>query len=118
MDADARHALESIRLHWADTPDDVWGTADPFHVGGLHEDTIVDIIRSFDDARRSPSGSPIGVTVRGPAGSGKTHLLGRVRQEDAALGRVDAGVDAHQDVVADGLQGTAGGRVVGREALL
>mgnify|MGYP000038177780 CR=1 FL=1 len=79
MDADARHALESIRLNWADTPDDVWGTADPFHVGGLHEDTIVDIIRSFDDARRSPSGSPIGVTVRGPAGSGKTHLLGRVR---------------------------------------
>ncbi|MET4167687.1 MULTISPECIES: AAA family ATPase [Gordonia] len=79
MDADARQALESIRLNWADTPDDVWGTADPFHVGGLHEDTIVDIVRSFDDARRSPSGSPIGVTVRGPAGSGKTHLLGRVR---------------------------------------
>ncbi|MFE0750435.1 helicase HerA domain-containing protein [Gordonia sp. NPDC058843] len=79
MEADARQALESIRLNWADTPDDVWGTADPFHVGGLHEDTIVDIVRSFDDARRSPSGSPIGVTVRGPAGSGKTHLLGRVR---------------------------------------
>ncbi|WP_055476759.1 helicase HerA domain-containing protein [Gordonia sp. HS-NH1] len=79
MEADARQALESIRLNWADTPDDVWGTADPFHVGGLHEDTIVDITRSFDDARRSPSGSPIGVTVRGPAGSGKTHLLGRVR---------------------------------------
>ncbi len=62
MDAAARSALESIRLNWADTPDDVWGgTADPFHVRGLHEGgTIVEILRSFDDARRSSSGSPIG----------------------------------------------------------
>ena len=80
MDAAARSALESIRLNWADTPDDVWGTADPFHVRGLHEGTIVEVLRSFDDARRSSSGSPIGVTVRGPAGSGKTHLLGQIRR--------------------------------------
>lgn len=80
MDAAARSALESIRLNWADTPDDVWGTACPFHVRGLHEGTIVEILRSFDDARRSSSGSPIGVTVRGPAGSGKTHLLGQIRR--------------------------------------
>ncbi|MET9202090.1 DUF87 domain-containing protein [Gordonia sp. NPDC003585] len=80
MDNGIRRALEAIRLDWADTPDDVWGAAAPYHVGGLHEATLEEILRAFGDARRSVAGSPIGVAVRGPAGSGKTHLLGQVRE--------------------------------------
>ncbi|MFT4126480.1 MAG: DUF853 family protein [Gordonia sp. (in: high G+C Gram-positive bacteria)] len=80
-DTTARRALESIRLDWADTPDDVWGAGSSYHVGGLHDQVFADIMRSFSDARRSAARSPIGVVVRGPAGSGKTHLLGQVREQ-------------------------------------
>nr|KOY49319.1 ATPase [Gordonia sp. NB41Y] len=80
MDNDIRRALESIRLDWADTPDDVWGAGASLHVGGLHEQTLDEVMRVYGDAKRSASGSPIGVAVRGPAGSGKTHLLGQVRE--------------------------------------
>lgn len=80
MDNDIRQALESIRLDWADTPDDVWGTSGTYHVAGLHEQVADETMRSFADAQRSESASPIGVVIRGVAGSGKTHLLGQIRQ--------------------------------------
>ncbi|MXP20519.1 DUF87 domain-containing protein [Gordonia sp. HNM0687] len=80
MDDRTRQALESIRLDWAATPDDVWGPQAPLHVAGLHESTVGDIMRAFADARRSKAASPLGVAVRGPAGAGKTHLLGQVRE--------------------------------------
>lgn len=80
MDEATRQALESIRLDWAATPDDVWGAQAPLHVPGLHESTVEDILRAFADAQRSKSASPLGVAVRGPAGAGKTHLLGQVRE--------------------------------------
>ena len=80
MDNDIREALESIRLDWADTPDDVWGTSGTYHVAGLHEQVADETMRSFADAARSESASPIGVVIRGVAGSGKTHLLGQIRQ--------------------------------------
>lgn len=80
MDQPTRQALESIRLDWADTPDDVWGAVSPYHVEGLHEQIIEETLRSFEDAQRSDSASPIGVVIRGVAGSGKTHLLGQIRR--------------------------------------
>ncbi|GAA3697611.1 helicase HerA domain-containing protein [Gordonia hankookensis] len=86
MDEPTRQALESIRLDWAATPDDVWGSQAPLHVRGLHEPTVDEIIRAFDDARRSSGASPLGVAVRGPAGAGKTHLLGQVRERVQAAG--------------------------------
>ncbi|MGC5247211.1 helicase HerA domain-containing protein [Gordonia sp. DT219] len=86
MERQTRQALESIRLDWADTPDDVWGAANPYHVDGLHSQIVVETMRSFDDAQRSESASPIGVVIRGVAGSGKTHLLGQVRQRVQSTG--------------------------------
>lgn len=80
MDNQIRQALESIRLDWADTPDDVWSSLSTYHVEGLHEQVVDEVLRTFDDARRSESASPIGVAIRGAAGSGKTHLLGQVRR--------------------------------------
>ena len=81
-----RAALESIRLDWAATPDDVWDAESLVHVPGLHESTIDDILRAFADAQRSTTSSPLGVAVRGPAGAGKTHLLGQVRERVHAAG--------------------------------
>ncbi|MGV9713822.1 helicase HerA domain-containing protein [Gordonia sp. NPDC003424] len=86
MDDRTRQALESIRLDWAATPDDVWGAQAPLHVPGLHESTVDDILRAFRDAQRSAAASPLGVAVRGPAGAGKTHLLGQVRERVQAGG--------------------------------
>jgi hypothetical protein len=86
MDERTRQALESIRLDWAATPDDVWGAQAPLHVPGLHESTVDDIMRAFVDAQRSKGTSPLGVAVRGPAGAGKTHLLGQVRERVQAGG--------------------------------
>lgn len=86
MDNTTRQALESIRLDWATTPDDVWGPQAPLHVTGLHEPIVGEVMRAFGDAVRSSAGSPLGVAIRGPAGSGKTHLLGQVREQVHAAG--------------------------------
>lgn len=74
-------ALESVRLSWAPTPDDVWRSQSNVHVPGMHERVFLEVISAYDDADASDDASPLGVVVRGPAGSGKTHLLGQVREE-------------------------------------
>ncbi|QII00572.1 DUF853 family protein [Rhodococcoides fascians A21d2] len=78
---DQIHALESVRLSWAPTPDDVWRSQSDVHVPGLHDRVFSDVMHAYADAEKSDDASPLGVVVRGPAGSGKTHLLGQVREE-------------------------------------
>jgi len=57
------------------------------HVPGLNEDAIDDVMDAFGDAARNPASAPLGIVVRGPAGSGKTHLLGQIRERvQAAAG--------------------------------
>ena len=80
MDTGTRRALESIRLDWATTRDDIWAPQAPVHVDGLHDSVIDETLRSFGDAQVSGAASPLGVVIQGPAGSGKTHLLGQVRE--------------------------------------
>lgn len=79
-------AIASIRLNWAPTPDDVWRPQHDIHVEGLHNEAFGDILAALDDATASDDASPIGVALRGPAGSGKTHLLSRVRETVQARG--------------------------------
>jgi hypothetical protein len=74
-------ALETVRLSWAPTPDDVWQPQEALHVDGLHEAVMGELRRAVADAEAvTDGGSPLGVVVQGPAGSGKTHLLGQVRE--------------------------------------
>jgi hypothetical protein len=47
---------------------------------------MADVLAAFDDAAREADSSPLGVVVRGPAGSGKTHLLGQVRERVQTAG--------------------------------
>ncbi|KZF03884.1 AAA family ATPase [Rhodococcus sp. EPR-157] len=75
-----RKALRSIRLNWAPTPDDVWRSQSELHAHSLHDSALTLIMEAFDDADASSDASPIGVAMRGEAGSGKTHLLGQVRE--------------------------------------
>lgn len=74
-----RDALAALRLTWAPTSDDLW-RPQATHVDGLNERAIEDVMDAFGDALRDPDTAPLGVAIRGQAGSGKTHLLGQIRQ--------------------------------------
>ncbi|MEV4539153.1 DUF87 domain-containing protein [Asanoa sp. NPDC049518] len=80
-----RRALKALRFNWAPTPDDVWRQPS-FHVEGLHRDALQVILDGVEDADHSTDSSPVGVAVLGQRGSGKTHLLGSVRQHVQAAG--------------------------------
>jgi hypothetical protein len=81
-----REALASLRLTWAPTADDLWRPQAATHVPGLNDFAIDDVMDAVGDATRDPMSSPLGVVVQGRAGSGKTHLLGQVRERVQASG--------------------------------
>jgi hypothetical protein len=62
------------------TRDDVWISHNDIHVDGLHANAWRVIERAIADARDSRGPSPLGVVLQGPAGTGKTHLLGELRE--------------------------------------
>jgi hypothetical protein len=72
-------ALAELRFNSAPTPDDVWKPS-PFHVPELHKGVVDGIFDGVATARGSDDSSPLGVVVRGRSGSGKTHMLGMVRE--------------------------------------
>ncbi|CAN5865741.1 DUF87 domain-containing protein [soil metagenome] len=86
MDALHRDALSSLRLTWAPTSDDLWRPQAGLHVTGLNEGPLGEVLDAFSDARHQPESSPLGVVLRGQAGSGKTHMLGQVREQVQADG--------------------------------
>jgi len=79
METPQREALGALRLTWAPTSDDLW-RPQTTHVNGLNERAIDDVLEAFGDALSHPDGAPLGVAIRGQAGSGKTHLLGQIRE--------------------------------------
>ena len=81
-----REALASLRLTWAPTADDLWRPQAETHVKGLNEYAADDVMEAFGDAASDPVSTPLGVVVRGPAGSGKTHLLGQIRERVQSCG--------------------------------
>uniref|UniRef100_UPI002F35872D helicase HerA domain-containing protein n=1 Tax=Rhodococcus sp. H36-A4 TaxID=3004353 RepID=UPI002F35872D len=85
MDAEQYAALSSIQLTWAPTPDDVWRTNE-LHVGGMNESSLSSVMRSFDEADKRSTSKPLGVVIQGAAGSGKTHMLGQVREKVQSAG--------------------------------
>lgn len=78
-------ALQKLNLNWIHMTDDVWRQA-PFHAEGLHVLTENMILRGVDEAARSSDVSPIGLVLQGQRGSGKTHMLGWVRERVHARG--------------------------------
>jgi uncharacterized protein DUF87 len=77
--SDQRRALEAINFNPAPTPDDVWRPS-PYNVPELHERVVREILSGVNKARRDDVATPLGVAMQGRAGSGKTHLLGAVRE--------------------------------------
>ncbi|GAA3294983.1 ATP-binding protein [Dactylosporangium vinaceum] len=79
MIKEQRAALAALRLSWAPVPDDVWRRS-PLHVDGLYEDVLEDLMAGVEDAAASPGPSPISLAMLGRGGSGKTHMLGWLRE--------------------------------------
>ncbi|GGL07046.1 ATPase [Sphaerisporangium melleum] len=79
MTGEESRALGAIRFNWAELPDDVWRPS-PFHVDGLHRATTQMLLDGLAAAGESVDASPIGVVMQGQRGSGKTHLLGWMRE--------------------------------------
>ena len=73
-----RRALAALKFDLAPTPDDVWRPS-PFNVADLHREVVESIFDGVSQARAADDGCPLGVVMQGPAGAGKTHLLGMVR---------------------------------------
>ncbi|ETK31500.1 ATP-binding protein [Microbispora sp. ATCC PTA-5024] len=80
MTTGARRALAALRFNYAQAAEDVWRPS-PFHVESLHRHTARLILDGLIEAEESDGASPIGIVVQGQRGSGKTHLLGWVRQK-------------------------------------
>ena len=80
MTEEERRALAALRFSWAQAPDDVWRRS-PFHVDGLHDNVVRDVRDSIAEAKGSTDVSPLGLVLEGRHGTGKTHLLGWVREQ-------------------------------------
>lgn len=81
MKAEERRALTAVvtDFNWAPTHEDVWASL-AVHVAELNAEGEARLLESFAEAKRSSGGSPLGIAVLGPQGSGKTHLLRRTRE--------------------------------------
>ncbi len=77
---DQRAALAALSFNPAPTPADVWRPS-PYDVPEQHEAVVREILRGVNKARTDDHETPLGVAMRGLAGSGKTHLLGAAREK-------------------------------------
>ena len=77
--ASERAALEALHFNPAPTPEDIWRPS-PYDVPELHERAVKEILSGVGKARRGDTVTPLGVALQGRAGSGKTHLLGALRE--------------------------------------
>jgi hypothetical protein len=78
-------ALRKVNFDWTAHIDQIWHDQ-PYETQNLQADARRELVERLDDLRDQTSdASPLGQPLLGPAGSGKTHLLGFVRRE--TLGR-------------------------------
>ena len=79
--ANARDALSAalLTLNRVPSPDDIWRPS-RFDVPEQHERVVREILSGVNRARTDDHATPLGVAMQGRPGSGKTHLLGAVRE--------------------------------------
>ncbi|GAA4512483.1 ATP-binding protein [Nonomuraea ferruginea] len=72
-------ALEALSFHYTEAADDVWQHS-PYHVEGLQGQATKILLDGLAQASGERISSPIGVVVQGQRGTGKTHLVGWLRE--------------------------------------
>ena len=77
----ALEALQAVNFDWVMRLDDVWRDT-PYHVPEINAALRQE---ALDRCGNMGATSPLGWVMLGPAGAGKTHLLGSLRRESAAL---------------------------------
>jgi hypothetical protein len=79
-------ALRHVNFDWTAHIDEIW--ADQQHeTERLQRPIREELLETLEQLKKSPKKeSPLGIPLLGPAGSGKTHLLGFVRREALAQG--------------------------------
>ncbi|WP_214105170.1 helicase HerA domain-containing protein [Acrocarpospora catenulata] len=73
-------ALNALQFDAVQGPPDVWRLS-PFHVDSLHRATIEVLRTALRRAAESRDVSPVGVVLQGEHGTGKTHMLGWLREQ-------------------------------------
>jgi hypothetical protein len=72
-------AFLSTDFNWVRSQQSIWNNS-PADVATLNQDHVEGILRDFSRLDDPNADSAIGRVVNGPAGSGKTHLLGTLRR--------------------------------------
>jgi hypothetical protein len=76
----ALEALRSVNFDWTRQLKSVW-TDPPYHVPNINDRAADDIMNYFRLRTRTETGDePLGRVLVGPAGFGKTHLIGELRR--------------------------------------
>ena len=77
----ALEALRAVDFNWVRQLQRIWRDP-PHHVGSIHQALVDDIVDYFakETSDVDPSNEPQGRIVVGPAGLGKTHLIGELRR--------------------------------------
>ncbi|MEV8637576.1 DUF87 domain-containing protein [Streptosporangium sp. NPDC051023] len=79
MNSRELEVLQALRFNYVEGPEDVWSPS-AFHVEGLNGTVERAILSGLADVANGGATSPIGLVLRGQRGTGKTHLLGWVRE--------------------------------------
>ncbi|MFC5824516.1 ATP-binding protein [Nonomuraea insulae] len=72
--------LAALSFNYTESADDVWQHSD-YHVEGLHGASTRILLDGLAEAAGRGDASPIGVVIQGQRGTGKTHLLGWLREQ-------------------------------------
>jgi Helicase HerA, central domain len=76
---DALDALRRVDFDWVRTLDSIWVDTPP--TGSPNERLVPDLVADLHAKARKPADRALGRVFVGPAGVGKTHLVGQIRQE-------------------------------------
>lgn len=84
-DAALLTVFRAVDFDWTRQLHSVWRDW-TYHVEGMHQSIATDLLSEFQTRTRSSDAAPLGWVIAGPAGSGKTHLIGSLRQKALASG--------------------------------
>jgi hypothetical protein len=83
---DELDAFRAVNFDWTRQLRSIWRNP-PYHVASLHQKRVDDLVDYFAIKTREPDpfDEPLGRVIVGPAGYGKTHLIGELRRRIWAM---------------------------------